>query len=160
MAAFTVWTYDTPEGAATAERALRSAEADGHVTVLDLAKVSWPLDAERPKTDHSHEGELKATGWGAFWGLLFGVLFFIPVIGVAAGAAIGAVSKAVGAVGIRKEDLERIREEVQPGTSALFALTENANLDRAGERMHGLRGKLVSTNLTEGERDLLLETFG
>jgi uncharacterized membrane protein len=49
---------------------------------------------------------------------------------------------------------------VTPGTSALFLVTDNADLDRLGERFHGGNGKLISTNLTETEREILLETFG
>jgi hypothetical protein len=29
-----------------------------------------------------------------------------------------------------------------------------------GERFHGLHSKLIATNLTEAERQVLLETFG
>ena len=39
-------------------------------------------------------------------------------------------------------------------------MTEGADLDRLGERFHGLHNRLVTTNLTEAERDVLLETFG
>lgn len=98
--------------------------------------------------------------WDAFRGLLLGALFFIPVIGAAAGAAFGAASKAMAAVGIGSDQLERIRENVTPGTSALFAVTEEGDLDRVGERFHGFSGKLVATNLTQEERALLHETFG
>ncbi len=160
MATFTVWKYDTPDGAERAQKALRAAEADGIVTIIDRAIVSWPLGADRPTTHHSHDSTGRATGWGAFWGLLFGILFFIPVIGAATGAAIGAISKTVGAVGIDSEQLDTIRAEVTPGTSALFAMTEDADMDRLGERMHGLKGTLIATNLTPAERKLLLETFG
>jgi uncharacterized membrane protein len=63
-------------------------------------------------------------------------------------------------VGIGKEELDRIRENVTEGTSALFAVTDEGDLDRVGERFHGMHMKLVETNLTEEERKLLLDTFG
>ena len=47
-----------------------------------------------------------------------------------------------------------------PGTSALFLVTEEGDLDRVGERFHGSHSKLIDTNLTDGERQVLLETFG
>ena len=62
--------------------------------------------------------------------------------------------------GISRADLESIREAVQPGTSALFLVSEDADLDRLGERFHGMPWRLVSTNLTEPERKVLVETFG
>jgi uncharacterized membrane protein len=49
---------------------------------------------------------------------------------------------------------------VTPGTSALFAVTENGDLDRLGERFHGWGGTLISTNLTKEEREILMDSFG
>jgi len=66
----------------------------------------------------------------------------------------------VAAVGITSAQLETVQREVTPGTSALFAVTEGADLDRLGERFHGLHSTLVSTNLTEAESAQLKETFG
>ena len=47
----------------------------------------------------------------------------------------------------------------KPGTSVLFAVTDEGDLERLGERFRGFNGHLVSTNLTGVERSLLLETF-
>ncbi len=109
---------------------------------------------------HSHDDKLRGTGWGAFWGLLFGGLFFVPLLGAAVGAAAGAITKAVSAVGIPESQLDDIRAQITPGTSLLCAVTENADMDRLGERLHGLHSTLIATNLTDAERSLLLETFG
>jgi uncharacterized membrane protein len=160
MTAFTVWKFDSPGGAEGAATILKGCEADGLVKVLDHAVVSWPEGESHPITKQSHEETWRGTGWGALWGVLLGALFFVPVIGGVAGAAIGAISKMTQDAGITKEQLHKIRTEVTPGTSALFAVTENGNLDRVGERFHGMHSKLIDTNLTEGEREILLETFG
>jgi hypothetical protein len=56
--------------------------------------------------------------------------------------------------------LETIRTQVTEGTSALFVVTEEGDLDRLGERFHGMHSKLIATNLTEAERSVLHETFG
>ncbi len=69
------------------------------------------------------------------------------------------ISRHLAHVGIDRDQLDRIRQDVVPGTSALFAVTENADLDRLGERFHGLHQTLVSTNLTDAERAVLTETF-
>ncbi len=73
---------------------------------------------------------------------------------------IGALAKSTDGAGITKDDLARIRTEVVEGTSALFAVTEEGNLDRLGERFRGVEHTLIHTNLTETERSILLETFG
>jgi uncharacterized membrane protein len=160
MTTFTVWKFDGPDGAERAARLLRDAEADGLVKVDDHAIVSWPVGAPQPHTAHGHEETWRGAGWGAVWGLLIGTLFFVPVLGGLGGAALGALSKVTEDAGITREQLERIRAEVTEGTSALFVVTEQGDLDRLGERMRGMNSALIATNLTDGERSVLLETFG
>ncbi|MEU8221360.1 DUF1269 domain-containing protein [Kribbella sp. NPDC048915] len=160
MTTFTVWKFDDPNGADRAVRVLKEASADGLVKILDHAVVSWPQGESKPTTHQSHEETWRGTGWGAFWGVLLGALFFVPLIGGVVGAAIGAISKVTEDVGITKEQLAKIRTEVTEGTSALFVVTDEGDLDRLGERFHGMGSKLVDTNLTEAERQTLLETFG
>jgi uncharacterized membrane protein len=160
MTAFTVWKFEDPEGAARAETLLRAAAADGVVTILDHAVMSWPAGADQPEIQQKHDSPKRGAAWGALWGILGGALFAIPVAGAVIGAGIGALAKATEGTGITKEDLQRIRTEITPGTSALFMVTEDANLDRLGERLHVLDTTLIHTNLTEAERAMLMETFG
>ena len=54
----------------------------------------------------------------------------------------------------------KIRTQITEGTSALFLVTEFGDLDRLGERFQGTDHTLISTNLTDAERDILLEVFG
>ena len=160
MTAFTVWKFEDVDGAARAESSLESAASDGLVTIVDHAVMSWPEGADKPELHHRHDSSKRGAAWGALWGILGGALFFIPVAGAVVGAGIGALAKATAGTGITKEDLERIRTQITPGTSALFMVTEDADLDRLGERFHGRDARLISTNLTEAERSVLLETFG
>jgi len=160
MTTFTVWKFEEADGAARAESALKAAAGEGLVTIVDHAVVSWPEGADKPALEHKHDSSKRGAAWGALWGILGGALFAIPVAGLALGAGIGALAKATNGTGITKADLERIRTEVVPGTSALFLVTDSADLDRLGERFHGRDSTLISTNLTEAERATLLETFG
>jgi uncharacterized membrane protein len=160
MTAFTVWKFDTPDGADRAATQIKRAADDGLIKVLDHAVVSWPVGKRKPETKTGHESSWRGGGWGGFWGLLLGSLFLMPLLGAAAGAAIGVAAKMSGGIGISKEQLETIRDQITEGTSALFLVTEEGDLDRVGERFHGMHMKLVDTNLTKEERDLLLETVG
>ena len=63
-------------------------------------------------------------------------------------------------VGITKEQLETIRTQVTPGSSALFVVTDQGNLDLVGERFRLPHSTLIASNLTDAERQVLLETFG
>jgi uncharacterized membrane protein len=160
MTTFTVWKFDDPSGADRAAAILKDAQADGLVKIDDHAVVTWPLGESRPTAKHGHEETARGAGWGALWGLLIGSLFLVPIVGGVAGAAIGAISKATEDSGITKEQLETIRTQITEGTSALFAVTEAGDIDRLGERFHGLNSKLIATNLTDEERSVLYETFG
>ena len=160
MTAFTVWKFEDPQGAEHASSLLKEAAHDGLVRIMDHAVVSWPVGAEHPTTKHGHDDIRHGAGWGVFWGLLFGMLFAVPVLGAAAGAAGGAFAKMKDGLGITDEQLDRIRGEVTEGTSALFAVTDEGDLDRLGERFRGLHTRLIDTNLTDSEREALLEMFG
>jgi uncharacterized membrane protein len=159
MTTFTVWKFENPEGAANAERVLKDAQSDGLVKLVDHAVMTWPAGADKPETHHEHDDSKRGAAWGALWGVLGGALFMIPVVGGVAGLAIGALAKSTEGTGITKEDLAKIRTEVVEGTSALFLVTEDADLDKLGERFR-FNTTLITTNLTDEERATLLETFG
>jgi uncharacterized membrane protein len=160
MTTFTVWKFEDPEGAAHAATLLKNAQEDGLVTIVDHAVMTWPEGSEKPETHHAHDNPKRGAAWGALWGVLGGALFTIPVIGGVAGLAIGALAKSTEGAGITKDDLAKIRTEIVEGTSALFVVSEEGDLDRLGERFRGTDHKLIGTNLTDAERAVLLETFG
>lgn len=160
MTTFTAWKFDTVGGAAHAVSALTNAQADGLVKIVDHAVVTWEQGAEKAELHHSHDDKWRGTGLGALWGLLAGAVFLVPVLGAVAGATAGAVAKSMEAVGLDKKQIEMLRKEITPGTSALFVVTENADLDRLAERLHGMHWRLMTTNLTPAERDTLLESIG
>jgi len=160
MTTFTVWKFDDPAGAEHAESVVQSAANDNLVKIIDHAVVSWPSGESKPITTHKHDDAKRGAGWGALWGVVAGSLFLVPIVGGVVGAAIGALSKATDGTGITKGDLERIRKEVVEGTSALFLVTDEGELDRLGERFRGVNKTLISTNLTDAERETLMQTFG
>jgi uncharacterized membrane protein len=160
MARFTVWKFDNPEGADKAALILKGAASEGFVKVYDHAVVEWPADQKSPKTKGANNDAAQSAGLGALFGLVIGSLFFLPFLGAAAGAAVGGISRALSDVGIKSEDLDKIKEQITPGTSALFVITEQGDTDRLGERFHGVKAELISSNLTDDEEKILLETFG
>jgi uncharacterized membrane protein len=160
MTTFTVWKFEDPDGAARAENALKGGADDGLVTIVDHAVMTWPEGADKPSLDHGHDSTKRGAGWGGTVGHPRRRTVRGPGRGRGARRWDRRSLKATEGTGISKEDLERIRTQLGPGSSALFLVTENADLDRLGERFHGRDSKLISTNLTDAERATLLETFG
>ena len=132
MATLTVWEFPTALGAERAESIVQQLQKQELITVHDAAVVSWPEGAKKPKTRQLHN--LAASGGlgGAFWGLLFGLIFFVPLLGMAIGAATGALAGSLTDVGIDDDFIKHVRDEVKPGTSALFLMTSDAVIDKVG----------------------------
>ena len=148
MATLTVWKFDTPQGAEDAHRVLNYQQGKGLVTIHDAAWVEWQPGKRRPKTHQTHSAAGSAAV-GGLWGLLFGLIFFVPVLGVAVGAATGAMRGSLTDVGIDDSFIRTVREEITPGTSALFMLTSDAVVDKLKEHFPGGgHGQLISTNLS------------
>src|SRR5437016_9570289 len=130
MATLTVWKFDTAEGANQAEAELESLAKQELIKIHDAATVSLPSNKKKPKTRQLASLTGAGALGGAFWGLLFGLLFFIPLLGIATGAAMGALAGSMTDVGIDDDFIRKVRDEVTPGTSALFVMTANVVADR------------------------------
>src|SRR5215208_8250436 len=98
--------------------------------------------------------------FGALWGFLFGLIFFVPLLGMAIGAGMGALGSSLADFGIDDDFIKQVRERVTPGTSALFALTSEATVDRVIEELKQFYFEIISTNLPAEEEQKLRETFG
>ena len=159
MATLTVWKFETPTGADDAVVTLESLAKQELIKIHDAATVSWMPEKKKPKTRQLNNLAGAGALGGAFWGLLFGLLFFIPLIGLAVGAAAGALAGSLTDVGIDDDFIRTVREQVTPGTSALFVMTSDAVLDKVEEAFKGTHAQLISTNLTKDQEDKLREAF-
>jgi len=159
MATLTVWKFDTPTGADDAVVTLESLAKQELIKIHDAATVSWMPDRKKPKTRQLNNLAGAGALGGAFWGLLFGLLFFIPLIGLAVGAAAGALAGSLTDVGIDDDFIRKVREQVTPGTSALFVMTSDAVIDKVEEAFKGVQATLISTNLSKEQEDKLREAF-
>jgi uncharacterized membrane protein len=159
MATLTVWKFSDPEGAEKAVDILEDLQRQELIKVHDAATVTWEPGKKRPKTRQLANMTGAGALGGAFWGLLFGLLFFIPLIGLAVGAAAGALGGSMADVGIDDGFIDSVRSKITPGTSALFAMTSDAVLDRVRGAFDGLDAELIETNLSADEEAKLREVF-
>jgi uncharacterized membrane protein len=159
MATLTVWKFPSADGAEAAVNTLERLQGEQLIKVHDGAIVSWPADKKKPRTRQLANMTGAGALGGAFWGLLFGLIFLVPLFGMAIGAAAGAVGGSLANIGIDDAFVKRIQEKVTPGTSALFALTSDAVVDRVRDAFAGHEPELLETNLSKEDEDRLREVF-
>jgi uncharacterized membrane protein len=159
MAALTVWRFSSPAGADEALDTLGRLQDHRQIQLYDAAVVSWPAGARKPATHEIHSAKGAGALGGGFWGLLFGLIFFVPLLGVAVGAASGAILGSLKDVGISETFIADVRDQVTPGTSALFALTSDALPDRVAAAFSKTRPELIRTNLSAEQEARLREVF-
>jgi len=159
MATLTVWKFDTPGGAERALALLERMQKEELVQVNDAAYVYWPEGRKKPKTQQLHHLAGAGALGGSFWGFLFGLIFFIPLLGMAIGAAMGAAAASMADVGISDDFIRGVREQVTPGTSALFVMSTGAVVDKVLDEFKETGASLLSTNLSTEQENKLREAF-
>jgi uncharacterized membrane protein len=160
MNTLTVLKFQTPDGAQQMLNKVYELQNQEMITVVDAATVTWPEGKKSPKTKQAVNLTGSGALDGAFWGMLFGLLFFVPFFGMAIGAAMGALSGHFADYGIDDNFIKKVREEVTPGTSALFLMTTNAVVDRVVDAVKGMDFELISTNMSKEQEDQLRTAFG
>lgn len=161
QATLTVWKFKTAEGAETASNTIQQLARENLITVRDAATVRWEEGAKKPKTKQLNSTTGAGALGGSFWGMLFGLLFFVPLLGAAIGAATGALSGALTDVGIDDGFINRVRDEITPGTSALFLMSSDAVIDKVRDALAGQETpELIFTNLSTDQETALRDVFG
>jgi uncharacterized membrane protein len=159
MGTLTVWKFDSANGADDATNILKDLSSKQLITIQDAATVRWDEGKKKPKTRQLNNLAAAGALGGAFWGMLFGLIFFVPLLGAAIGAASGALGGSLADAGIDDDFIKRVRNEVTPGTSALFVMSSNAVVDRVKEAFAGSSPELIFTNLSEEQENALREAF-
>jgi uncharacterized membrane protein len=139
-----------------AEEALLAAtrlQAEGEIVLHDAVFVTRDEDGTAHVTETVDETPGEAALSGSFWGMLFGTLLAGPV-GMVVGGAISAGAGALVAklidVGISDGAVEKLRDAVSPGTTALALLISHIHEEKLVAELHRFAGaKLVATDLPE-----------
>jgi uncharacterized membrane protein len=159
MTTLSVLEFNSADGADQALRILQRLQQQQLIKLLDAAVVSWPQDSKGPKTRQVFSAAPAGALSGAFWGFLFGLIFFVPLLGIAIGAAAGAIGGALTDIGIDDNFIKQIRDQVKPGTSALFLMTSHAIADKVVAELKNLNPQLITSNLSDEQESRLRELF-
>lgn len=146
-----------------AEDARKSVQELEDELTIDADRVaSVARDVDGRYHAHISYGAALASGvadWGWFWEALFGLLFSVPTAGVALGAGMGAPRDWLFDCGIDHAFQDKVREQVKPGTSAVFMMIELGNPDKAVSELARYGGTLIKTSLSDAEFERLRKTL-
>ena len=94
-------------------------------------------------------------------GFLAGLVLLAPLAGAAVGALIGGVgtAAAVAAVGIGDDFVWEVEGLMQPGTSALFVLDSEGDMEVILHAIQGLGGTVLRTNVDLQRAQLIQSTL-
>lgn len=97
--------------------------------------------------------------WAMLWVQLFASLFYVPILGMTVGPALAPILDKVSHAGLDPLFEERVKGQLQPGTSALFVLVENVSPDVVVSSLDALGGTVLQSELSPDARDMLQETL-
>jgi uncharacterized membrane protein len=160
MATLVAIGYPEQGTAVEAQRTVQGLEADLIIQAEQVAAIERdPQGKYHVHTSHGGASAGAGAAWGGFWGLLFGLLFFIPIFGLLVGAGAGALAGHFGEKGIDKAFQEQVREQLKPGTSALFMIIEQSTPDKAIAALQQYGGTVIKTSLSDEDTKKLQDAL-
>src|SRR5262249_42186487 len=92
-------------------------------------------------------------------GLVAGMVVGAPLIGAAVGAMVGGAGSVavLASVGIGDDFVREVKELMKPGTSAIFVLDDEGDMDVILHAIRGLGGRVLKTNV-DLERAKLIQS--
>src|SRR5947209_14467124 len=160
MATLVAIGYPDQGTAEQARETVAGLEAELIIQADQVASISRDLEGKyHVHTNHGGASAGAGAWWGGFWGMLFGLLFFIPFAGLALGAGMGALFGHFGKQGIDKAFQEQVRDQLKPGTSALFLVIEQSTPDKAIAAMQQYGGTVIRTSLSDEDTKKLQDAL-
>lgn len=137
--------------AAEALQALKASVRHGDLVVLNAAVLVKDQEGETSLAEMEDIDPRHGTLFGAITGGLVGLLGgpIGVVVGAAAGAATGHVAARRIDMGFPDEYLARLQEGLQPGSSALVTLVEQAWVDEVAEILGRFEGQVLHQAITD-----------
>lgn len=156
MTQLIVFTYDSEEKATSVLEKVAELSKENLIAVRDAAVVVKHANG-KVKIQQTLEAMVKSSNVasGGFWGLLVGLIFGGPVVMALLGMGLSALFGRKLDVGIDNTFIKDVVEDLQPGDSALFLLSEEITIDKVAEQLKEYGGTLYHTSLSkEAEENL------
>jgi uncharacterized membrane protein len=138
-------------------------ERDYLVDLDDAAIIRRDRKGKLHITTPAHHAVAWGTFSGLFWGVLIGLIFLFPLaplVGVA-GGIMGAALGAAENLGMKDDFKQRVRDMIQPGTSAILVILRKATLDKFVDALRPYGGTILQTSLPrDAEQQLMRSLHG
>jgi uncharacterized membrane protein len=149
---------DVKRASEVREEIIRLGWAQNHLFLDDVAVAvrhpdgSFTLERERLDAASNVLG-LSAVGF------LAGLVLGVPLVGAAIGAAVAGAGTAavIGSTGISGDFIKEVQALMKPGTSAIFVLDNEGDMDVILHGIRGLGGTVLKTNV-DAERARLIQS--
>jgi uncharacterized membrane protein len=151
--------YDTTELAnEVREKIVRLGWVENRLILADVAVVVRHLDGSFTVDRESFPTGANIMGASAV-GFLAGLVVGVPIVGAAVGAIVGGAGTAMSAMsaGIADDFVKDVQRLMKPGTSAIFVLDSEGDMDVILDAIRGLGGTVLKTNV-DVERARLIQS--
>ena len=142
----TVLAFADETAAKSVHEALVSAQKQNLIKIDDAAVVVKDDDGKVHVDNQVAKGTWISTAVGGGLGLLLGSIFF-PIGGLVLGLAGGALVGKAMDLGVDGNFVDDVAEKIQPGTSALFILSQDAQTDAVLAVLRDYEGHVIQTTL-------------
>ena len=150
--------YPSEATAALAADEIRTISADLQIEPDAIAEVVRDKEGAYRVTTN-HDTVAAGATYGMFWSLLFGVLFFVPVLGITVGTGLRALMDGIEKYDVDPVFQQKVRDMLQPGTSALFLVVESGSADNALSGLVKYMGTVLASPLSGRAHDELQVTL-
>jgi uncharacterized membrane protein len=158
MATLVAITFEDQESASDVLRRVRQIEREGQIRLSDTAVVVNDREGKIHTQNELDSGVETGATVGGMLGLALSFLF--PLAGLAVGIAGGALVGRMFEQGVDKELVKEVREQLTPGTSALFLMVQSGSPDAAIAAVRPHKGKVYQSALSYETEQSLRRALG
>ena len=160
MSKLIVFTYNDKDKATTVLQSVAELSKQHLIEVQDAAVIVKDENG-KVKVKQTLEAMVKSSNVasGGFWGLLIGLIFGGPVFMALLGLGLSALFGRKLDVGIDNQFIKNVGNDMKPGDSALFLLTEEITVDKVADALREYGGTLYHTSLSKEAEEQLAKAL-
>lgn len=160
MSQLIVFTYDNEEKAITVLQSVAELSKQHLIEIQDAAVIVKDANG-KVKLRQTLEAMVKSSNVasGGFWGLLIGLIFGGPIFMALLGMGLSALLGRKLDVGIDNQFIKNVGNDMKPGNSALFLLSNEITVDKVADALREHGGTLYHTSLSKEAEETLAKAL-